>query len=65
MAHVLFISEDYVTSPEAIEALPESRVRNMDVAESGYAIRTNNGSDAGQEIVLHSHEMGGRKLERL
>jgi histidine triad (HIT) family protein len=34
-----------------------------DVAESGYAIRINNGEDAGQEVEhLHIHVIGGREL---
>jgi histidine triad (HIT) family protein len=33
------------------------------VTENGYAVRINNGADAGQEIFhLHLHVMGGRKL---
>src|SRR5918997_1013876 len=35
----------------------------QDVAESGYAIRINNGEDAGQEVEhLHIHVIGGREL---
>jgi histidine triad (HIT) family protein len=33
------------------------------VTEGGYAVRVNNGRDAGQEVFhLHMHVMGGRKL---
>jgi histidine triad (HIT) family protein len=33
------------------------------VTEGGYAVRVNNGRDAGQEVFhLHLHVMGGRKL---
>jgi histidine triad (HIT) family protein len=35
----------------------------FDVTEGGYAVRVNNGRDAGQEVFhLHLHVMGGRKL---
>ena len=63
LARVLVVSEDHVASPEEIGVLPEGRVTNMDTAESGYTISTNNGSDAGQEIFLHphAHVMGDRK----
>ncbi len=63
LARVLVVPEDHVVSPEEIEVLPESRVTNVDTAESGYTIRTNNGSDAGQEIFLHphTHVMGDKK----
>ena len=66
-AHVRFYPEDYVASPDEIGVIPEGRVRNTDLAEFGYPIRTNNSSDAGQEIFLHphAHVMGGGKLERL
>jgi len=34
------------------------------VAESGYVVRINNGSDAGQEVFhLHAHVMGGERME--
>jgi hypothetical protein len=63
LARGLVVPEDHVASPEEIGVLPEGRVTNMDTAESGYTIRTNNGSDAGQGIFLHplTHVMGDRK----
>lgn len=36
----------------------------LGVTESGYAVRVNNGDDAGQVVFhLHLHVIGGRKLE--
>src|SRR5918998_579234 len=44
---------------DATQTVAEQR----DVAESGYAIRINNGEDAGQEVEhLHIHVIGGREL---
>ena len=37
--------------------------QKLGVTESGYAVRINNGPDAGQEVFhLHLHVMGGKKL---
>jgi histidine triad (HIT) family protein len=72
--HVLVIPRQHVTNLEAITELPEAVVRrlfevssevaaSLGIAGSGYAVRINNGEDAGQEIFhLHLHVMGGRKL---
>ena len=35
----------------------------LGVGESGYAVRINNGPDAGQEVFhLHLHVLGGKRL---
>jgi histidine triad (HIT) family protein len=34
----------------------------MGIPESGYAFRVDNGPDAGQEVHLLSHVMGGKRL---
>ena len=69
--HVLVIPREHLTS--VIDAPPDILKELMDatqavaekqgVAESGYAIRINNGEDAGQEVEhLHIHVLGGRGL---
>ena len=72
--HVLVIPKRHVANLEAIDALPEAVAKRLfavasavaeklGVTESGYAVRVNNGPDAGQEIFhLHLHVMGGQKL---
>ena len=72
--HVLVIPRQHVANLEEIGALPEAVVKRLfevasavaeklDVTEGGYAVRINNGRDAGQEVFhLHLHVMGGRKL---
>jgi len=72
--HVLVIPRQHVASLEEIRDLPESVARRLfevssavagklGVGESGYAIRINNGPDAGQEVFhLHLHVLGGRKI---
>jgi len=72
--HVLVIPKQHVASLEEVTSLPESVVRRLlevssmvaeehGVLESGYAVRINNGADAGQEIFhLHLHVLGGKKL---
>jgi histidine triad (HIT) family protein len=72
--HVLVIPRQHVANLEEIGALPDTVVRRifevasivaekLGVSEGGYAVRINNGSDAGQEVFhLHLHVMGGRRL---
>ena len=72
--HVLVIPRQHVANLEEIGDLPDAVVKRLfeisslvaeklGVTENGYAVRVNNGSDAGQEIFhLHLHVMGGRKL---
>jgi histidine triad (HIT) family protein len=37
--------------------------QKLGVEESGYAVRVNNGPDAGQEIFhLHLHVLGGERI---
>ena len=72
--HVLIIPRQHVGSLEEVTQLPESVARRLfevssmvaerlGVEESGYAVRINNGPDAGQEIFhLHLHVLGGKKL---
>jgi len=72
--HVLVIPRQHVASLEEVTSLPESVVRRLfevssmvaerhGVGESGYAVRINNGPDAGQEVFhLHLHVLGGKKL---
>jgi histidine triad (HIT) family protein len=72
--HVLVIPRQHVANLEEIGALPDTIVKrlfevasevaeNLGVTEGGYAVRINNGRDAGQEVFhLHLHVMGGKKL---
>ncbi len=72
--HVLVIPKRHVPNLEAVGALPDAVAKRffevasvvaekLGVAESGYAVRVNNGPDAGQEIFhLHLHVMGGQRL---
>jgi histidine triad (HIT) family protein len=72
--HMLVIPKQHVPSLEEVTSLPESVARRLlevssmlaerlGVQESGYAVRINNGADAGQEIFhLHLHVLGGKKL---
>jgi histidine triad (HIT) family protein len=72
--HILVIPKQHVANLEEIDDLPEAVVKRLfevasDVAEElgvtegGYAVRINNGRDAGQEVFhLHLHVMGGKKL---
>jgi histidine triad (HIT) family protein len=72
--HVLVIPRQHVGSLEEITQLPESIARRLlevssilaerlGVGASGYAVRINNGPDAGQEIFhLHLHVLGGKRL---
>jgi histidine triad (HIT) family protein len=72
--HVLVIPKQHVASLEEVRQLPEAVARRLfevssevaeklGVQEGGYAVRINNGSDAGQEVFhLHLHVLGGKKL---
>jgi histidine triad (HIT) family protein len=72
--HVLVIPRQHIANLEEIGALPLTVVKRLfDVAsavaeklgvtEGGYAVRINNGRDAGQEVFhLHLHLMGGKRL---
>lgn len=72
--HVLVIPKRHVANLEEVSNLDDRVVRRLfeassevaakyDVVESGYAVRVNNGPDAGQEVFhLHLHVLGGRKL---
>jgi histidine triad (HIT) family protein len=72
--HVLVIPKRHVGSLEEVSVLPEGVARRLfevssevaaklGVGESGYAVRINNGPDAGQEVFhLHLHVLGGKRL---
>ena len=71
--HVLGAPKEHVSSPAEVGFLSEAVVKRllevaevaekMDVAESAYAFRINNGSDAGQEVFhLHAHMVGGKSM---
>lgn len=72
--HVLVIPKQHVANLEEIGALPDTVTKRLfevasavakklGVTENGYAVRINNGADAGQVIFhLHLHVMGGREL---
>jgi histidine triad (HIT) family protein len=72
--HLLVIPRQHVANLEEIGELPDRVVKRLfevasgvageaGVKEGGYAVRVNDGRDAGQEVFhLHLHVMGGRKL---
>lgn len=72
--HALVIPKQHIGSLAEIGELPdtvtkrlleasEEAARKLGVAESGYAVRINNGSDAGQEVFhLHLHVLGGERI---
>ena len=72
--HVLVMPRQHVASLEEVTSLPERVARRLfevssevaeklGVGESGYAVRINNGPDAGQEIFhLHLHVLGGESI---
>jgi histidine triad (HIT) family protein len=72
--HVLVIPRQHVASLEEVASLPEAVARRLfevssvvagklGVGESGYAVRINNGPDAGQEVFhLHLHVLGGQRI---
>ena len=69
--HVLVIPREHIT---AMTDVPQETLKQLidatqtvaerqGVAKSGYAVRINNGEDAGQEVEhLHIHVIGGREL---
>ncbi len=73
-AHALVIPRQHVESLAEIGSLsgPAAKrlfsasqevAEKLGVAESGYAVRINNGPDAGQEVFhLHLHVLGGEKI---
>lgn len=72
--HALVIPRQHVSSLEEVGELPDAVTKRLfvvaqkvaeklGVAERGYALRINNGADAGQEIFhLHLHVLGGKKI---
>ena len=72
--HVLVIPKQHVASLEEVTQVPESVTRRLfevssmvaqelGAGQSGYAVRINNGPDAGQEVFhLHLHVLGGKRL---
>lgn len=72
--HALVIPRQHVGSMAEIGDLPDQVTKRLfeasqevadklGVAESGYAVRVNNGQDAGQEVFhLHLHVLGGEKI---
>jgi histidine triad (HIT) family protein len=69
--HVLVIPREHVTAvtdvpPETLKELMDATqtvAEKQGVAESGYAVRINNGEDAGEQVDhLHIHVVGGREL---
>ena len=72
--HVLVIPRQHVANLEEIGALSDTVVKRLfevastvagklGVTDGGYAVRINNGRDAGQEVFhLHLHVMGGKQL---
>jgi histidine triad (HIT) family protein len=69
--HVLVIPREHVTAvtdvpPETLKELMDATqtvAEKQGVAESGYAVRINNGEDAGEQVDhLHIHVLRGREL---
>ena len=60
LAHVIVFPR--ITLPRRVRSGCFRRVRNVDVTESGYAIRTNNGDDEGQGIFPHPHIVYDRQI---
>lgn len=72
--HVLVIPRQHVASLAEIGELLDSDAKRLfetsekvaeklGVAGSGYAVRINNGPDAGQEVLhLHLHVLGGERI---
>lgn len=75
--HILIIPNKEIASTNDVQADDEHMLghlftvakqvaKEQGVAESGYRLIVNNGSDAGQEVPhLHVHLIGGRKLGAL
>ena len=69
--HVLVIPKDHITAAtdvpaEALKQLIDATgkvAEKQGIAERGYAVRINNGEEAGQQVEhLHIHVIGGRQL---
>lgn len=69
--HVLVIPREHLTAvtdvpPDMLKQLMDATQKvaeKSEIAERGYAIRINNGEEAGQEVDhLHIHVLGGREL---
>lgn len=72
--HILIIPNKEIPSTNDVQVEDEQMLghlftvakqvaKEQGVAESGYRLIVNNGSDAGQEVFhLHVHLIGGRKL---
>lgn len=72
--HVLVIPRHHVESLSEVGELPDPVAKRLfdasrevaeklGVEESGYAVRINNGTDAGQEVFhLHLHVLGGERI---
>lgn len=69
--HVLVIPKNHATAVTEVPAetlkelmdATQTIAEQQGVAESGYAVRINNGEDAQQEVEhLHVHVLGGREL---
>jgi histidine triad (HIT) family protein len=72
--HALVIPKRHIGSLEEVSDLPEGVAgrllevsgevaAKLGVGESGYAVRINNGPDAGQEVPhLHLHVLGGQRI---
>jgi histidine triad (HIT) family protein len=72
--HLLVIPRQHVANLEEVGELSDGVVKRLfevssavaaqaGITDGGYAVRVNNGRDAGQEVFhLHLHVMGGRKL---
>ena len=69
--HVLIIPKEHMTAVSEVPAetlkqlmdAADTIAQQQGVAERGYAIRINNGEEAGQEVEhLHIHVIGGREL---
>lgn len=73
-AHALVIPKQHVESLNDTEKLSDSVAKRLlgasgevaqklGISESGYAVRINNGPDAGQEVFhLHLHVLGGERI---
>jgi len=75
--HVLIVPNEHIASVAAVEPEHEALLGRMftaarqiaeelGVAESGFRLVVNTGSDGGQDVYhLHMHLLGGKRLGRL
>ena len=75
--HVLIVPNEHIPSADAAEPQHEALLGHMfvvarrvaeelGVAERGFRLVVNNGSEAGQEVPhLHMHLLGGRRMGRI